>query len=137
MYHSVPVLLFPDGIEHFSCNMPSFCPSLSPIYIMQSDQSTVCSTFNSESIDERVTNCHMFGYNKQRIGKFLCCVTPVSYAMHCKHSRWHQICTYPKLILNPIVMLSFLDKFTISSNRLPYLKFISRFATITNSITKF
>ena len=25
-----------------------------------------------------------------------------------------QICTYPKLILNPIVMLSFLDKFAIS-----------------------
>ena len=38
------------------------------------------------------------------------------------HSRWHQICTYPKLILNPIVMLSFSDEFAISSNRLPYLR---------------
>ena len=81
MCHSVPVLLFPDAIKQFSCDMPSCCPSLSPIYIMQSDQSTVCSTFNSESIDESVTNCHMFGYNKQRIGKFLHHVTPVSYVL--------------------------------------------------------
>jgi hypothetical protein len=84
MRHSVPVLLFLDAIKRFSCDMPSCCPSLSPIYIMQSDQSTVRSTFNSESIDESVTNCHMFGYDKQRIGKFLRRATPVSYATHCK-----------------------------------------------------
>ena len=53
------------------------------------------------------------------------------------HGRWHQICTYPKLIRNTIVMLSFSDEFVISSNRLPYLKFVNRFATITNSIAKF
>jgi hypothetical protein len=60
----------------------------SSVIIMQSDQSTVRSTFNSESIDESVTNCHMFGYNKQRIRKFLCCVIPVSYAMHCKSQNF-------------------------------------------------
>jgi hypothetical protein len=54
-----------------------------------------------------------------------------------RHGRQCQICTYPKLILNPIIMLSFSDKFAVSSNRLPYLKFDNRFATITNSITKF
>jgi hypothetical protein len=53
------------------------------------------------------------------------------------HSRQRQICTYPKLILNPIIMLLFLDEFAISSNRLPYLEFNNRFATITNSIAKF
>ena len=54
-----------------------------------------------------------------------------------RHGRWHQICTYPTLIQNPIVMLLFSDEFAISSNRLPYLKFVNRFATITNSIAKF
>ena len=46
------------------------------------------------------------------------------------HVRQHQICTYPKLIRNPIVMLSFSDEFAISSNRLLYLKFVNRFATL-------
>jgi hypothetical protein len=91
MRHSVPVLLFLDAIKRFSCDMPSCCPSLSPIYIMQSDQSTVHSTFNSESIDESVTNCHMFGYDKQRIGKFLRRATSVSYATHCKGEHCRKV----------------------------------------------
>src|ERR1700679_2159887 len=63
------------------------------------------------------------------------CEKNIKYSM--EHSRQREICTYPKLILNPIVMLLFSDKFAISSNRLPYLKFDNRFATITNSIAKF
>jgi hypothetical protein len=48
---------------------------------------------STESIDECVTNCHMFGYGKQRIGKFLRRATPVSYATHC---NGHDVSNYQK-----------------------------------------
>jgi hypothetical protein len=60
----------------------------------------------------------------------------LAFQLHYSHGRRRQICTYPKFILNPIVMLLFSDEFAISSNKLPYLKFNNRFATITNSLAK-
>ena len=71
MRHSIPTS--PGCNQRFSCNMPSCCPSLSPIYIIQSDQSTVRSTFNSESIAKvwQIVTC-LVTTNKNREIPGLC-----------------------------------------------------------------
>ena len=93
--------------------------------------STVRSTFNSELIDESVTNCHMFGYDKQRIGKFLRVVQPGS-----SHGRRCRICTYRKSFYNHIVMLSFGRGFATAANSFANPKYVNSFVRCTNCLGK-